>query len=82
MLDTQRELIYFPVEGYSMIEGEKNKQIIIFLNQLDLKLGDHPSKQELRTLFLDCMNGFARFSRKLLQSYLETAHKEKSKKWL
>ena len=72
----------FPVNVIGMIQGEKDKAIKIFLNQLDLKFDDiinsYPNnreeflttKKELRQVFLDSINGLARFSNGLLKGYV------------
>ncbi len=68
-----REVFLFPIDARNMIEGEKNKVIKIFLNQLDLKIDDDKTRQELRQIFLDSINGFARFSKGLLKNYSNNA---------
>jgi len=69
----RKEVFLFPIDAKSMIEGEKNKVIKIFLNQLDLEIKDDAIKARLRQIFLDTLNGFSRFSRGILKHYAENA---------
>lgn len=71
--DKIREVFLFPVDAKKMLQGEKDKAIKIFLNQLDLKIKDEQTRKELRQIFLDCINSFARFSKGLLKNYSENA---------
>jgi len=81
--NTVRETFMFPIDSKSMIEGEKNKFIKLFLNQLDLEfksidsssnlLETERAKERLRQVFLDGINGFARFSKGLLKNYAANA---------
>jgi len=79
----------FPINVDSMIKGEKNKVIKIFLNQLDMKFDkiiqfsrNEPEivdiKNELRQVFLDSVNGFARFTKGLLKNYASSNEELKS----
>ena len=77
------EVFMFPIDSQSMIEGEKNKFIKLFLNQMDLefktlimsnsRLEVERAKERLRQVFLDGINGFARFSKGLLKNYASNA---------
>lgn len=77
------ETYMFPVDSKSMIEGEKNKFIKLYLNQMDLefktlimsnnRLEVERAKERLRQVFLDGINGFARFSKGLLKNYASNA---------
>lgn len=68
-----REVFLFPIDARKMLDGEKNKNIKFFLNQLDLKIQDEQVRMELRQMFLDCINSFSRFSKGLLKNYSENA---------
>jgi len=83
---THQQKIMFPLSFISMIEGEKNKVVISFLNQVDMKfdilIRNNPekkeslldAKRELRKLFLDSINGFSRLSKKILTDYIEQSN--------
>jgi len=71
--DVVKTTYLFPIDAKSMIEGEKNKVIKIFLNQLDLEIRDEEVKTRLRQVFLDTLNGFSRFSKGILKHYAENA---------
>ena len=68
-----KEVFLFPVDAKSMIEGEKNKVIKVFLNQLDMQLKDEEIKRQLRQVFLDSINGFARLAKGLIKQYSQQA---------
>lgn len=68
-----RETFLFPIDAKSIIEGEKNKVIKIFLNQLDIQLKDEEVKRQLRQVFLDSINGFARLTKGLIKQYSQQA---------
>ena len=68
-----KETFLFPIDVKSIIEGEKNKIIKIFLNQLDLEIKNEDSKVRLRQVFLDTLNGFARLMKGMLKQYAENA---------
>lgn len=81
-----KETFLFPVDSRSMINGEKNKVIKIFLNQMDLKFNKlvekfpedmeslNDIKNELRQIFLDNINGFSRLTQGLLKNYITNAY--------
>jgi hypothetical protein len=81
--DKYTESFFFPDSMLKLVEGEKNKVTVSFLNQLDLKydslINKYPlmstdileTKMELRRLFLDSINGFSRLSKKLLNDYID-----------
>ena len=82
-IEKKTETFMFPIDSKSMIEGETNKFIKIFLNQLDLEFKSlsissdyreaERAKERLRQVFLDGINGFARFSKGLLKNYASNA---------
>ena len=72
-MEKHTDTYLFAINNRSIIEGEKNKVIKIFLNQLDLKVKDEQIKIELRQIFLDVINGFARLSNGLLKNNANSA---------
>jgi hypothetical protein len=66
----KQETIMFPIEVRSMIEGEKNKLIKLYLGILDDLDIEEQHKRLLRNSFLNCINGFSRFSKGLLKNYV------------
>lgn len=77
-----RESYLFPIDINTMVDGEKNKLIKLFLNILDVKFNNlvvfndsdkDKIKKELRSIFLDIINGFSRFTKTTLINYVSHA---------